>query len=315
MIDFRYHLVSLISVFLALALGIVVGTTKLNGKVLDDLRGQVQSLKDDKHTLQLTERTLERQLRTSDQFADQVGPHLVSGVLKGHSVVIISTSNADNAAKDGLQKMLESADATVTGRVQLTDDYSDPRRAADIQNFVTGTQPLGFERPSTDDAGELAGALLSYVLLDKSASSRTPSGASAVDVSQVLSGFSGLNMLRLETAQVRPAEYAVMVTGAPPTGDTAAERSQTLVELADALDNAGRGAVVVGTSASAEEPGVIGQIRKDDHMMSKVSTVDDVDAASGRIAVVFALDEQGHGGSGQYGLADNAQEPFPSMDR
>ena len=41
MIDFRYHLVSLIAVFLALAIGIVIGTTPLNGPVLDDLHGQV----------------------------------------------------------------------------------------------------------------------------------------------------------------------------------------------------------------------------------------------------------------------------------
>ncbi|MFN2523414.1 MAG: copper transporter, partial [Mycobacteriales bacterium] len=37
-IDFRYHLVSIIAVFLALALGIVVGTTALNGGIVDTLR-------------------------------------------------------------------------------------------------------------------------------------------------------------------------------------------------------------------------------------------------------------------------------------
>ena len=41
MIDFRYHLVSLIAVFLAVALGIVIGTTALNGPILDDLESQV----------------------------------------------------------------------------------------------------------------------------------------------------------------------------------------------------------------------------------------------------------------------------------
>ena len=44
MIDFRYHLVSIIGIFLALAVGIVLGTTALNGPVLDDLRGRIDDL-------------------------------------------------------------------------------------------------------------------------------------------------------------------------------------------------------------------------------------------------------------------------------
>ena len=44
MIDFRYHLVSLIAVFLAVALGIVIGTTALNAPILDDLAGEVAAL-------------------------------------------------------------------------------------------------------------------------------------------------------------------------------------------------------------------------------------------------------------------------------
>ena len=44
MIDFRYHLVSLIAVFLAVALGIVIGTTQLNGPLTDNLQAQVTAL-------------------------------------------------------------------------------------------------------------------------------------------------------------------------------------------------------------------------------------------------------------------------------
>lgn len=311
MIDFRYHLVSLISVFLALALGIVVGTTKLNGKVLDDLRGQVNALKNDKHTLQTNERSLQQQLRAGDRFVTDVSPRLVSGVLDGESVVLLSTTNAPSGVKNSLQEMLEEAGATITGRVQLTEDYSDPRRAADVQNFVDSTQPPGFTRPETDDPGQLAGSLLSYVLLDQSRSSTRPS---EVDVSQVLSGFSGLNMLRLETTQVTPADYAVLVTGSPSTDDTAQGRAKMLASLAAALDQQGKGALVTGGPDSAQDTGVIGQIRGDDTLVSKVSTVDDADTRFGQVAVVFALDEEGRGHTGQYGLADNAQDVFPTMD-
>ena len=54
MIDFRYHLVSIISVFLALAVGIVVGTTALNGVIVDDLRQRVDGLAADKRAREQT---------------------------------------------------------------------------------------------------------------------------------------------------------------------------------------------------------------------------------------------------------------------
>ena len=52
MIDFRYHLVSIIAVFLALAIGIVVGTTALNGYVVDDLRARNGAVIKDKRNLE-----------------------------------------------------------------------------------------------------------------------------------------------------------------------------------------------------------------------------------------------------------------------
>ena len=55
MIDFRYHLVSLIAVFLAVALGIVIGTTALNQPILADIKNQVTALEQDKRSLVLLE--------------------------------------------------------------------------------------------------------------------------------------------------------------------------------------------------------------------------------------------------------------------
>ena len=44
MINFRYHVVSLTAVFLALAIGLVVGTAALNGPAADALGEQVDAL-------------------------------------------------------------------------------------------------------------------------------------------------------------------------------------------------------------------------------------------------------------------------------
>ena len=89
MIDFRYHLVSLIAVFLAVALGIVIGTTALNQPILADIKSQVTALEQDKRSLEDRTQALQTQLDTSDAFEDAVAPALVDGALAGSSVLLV----------------------------------------------------------------------------------------------------------------------------------------------------------------------------------------------------------------------------------
>jgi hypothetical protein len=82
-IDFRYHLVSLIAVFLAVALGIVIGTTQLNGPLTTNLQSQVSGLQADKRALETQTQQLQSQLDAAGGFDEAVGPTLVAGTLTG----------------------------------------------------------------------------------------------------------------------------------------------------------------------------------------------------------------------------------------
>jgi hypothetical protein len=309
-IDFRYHVVSLVAVFLALALGVLLGTTQLSGGVRDDLRGQVSSLTADRRDLQGDVRALQARAKDDDAVTASLAPKLVSGVLRDTDVVVVATAQAGDATTDGVQRMLEQAGARVTGRVQLTEDYSDPRRAADVKAFVTGGgQPAGFQLPESDDAGVLAGALLSYALLG------TRDGGSEPDApatGQVLAGFASLQMLRVDSPRVTAGDLAVLVTSGPVKADDAGTRVRTLTELGSALDKAGRGAVVAGTAAaSAGGDGLVSAVRADRGLAGALSTVDDVDRPVGQVASVYALAQESAGRSGQYGTASGADAPFP----
>lgn len=77
MISFRYHVVSLVGVFLALALGIVIGTTALNGPVTSDLRHQVDDLKKQRSSLATQNKDLQGQVDTAGQFATTFGSQIV----------------------------------------------------------------------------------------------------------------------------------------------------------------------------------------------------------------------------------------------
>lgn len=310
MIDFRYHIVSLISVFLALALGIVVGTTALNGAVLSDLRKQVRGLKNDKHSLQQDTRNLQGVIRSDDAFARSVEPAVVAGRLTGRKVLVVAAPGADDAVVNGVTKTVKDAGATVTTEVELTGDYVDPRRASDVKDFATTALPAGFGLPTTSDAGTLAGSLLSDVLVGRQGQKEATSG----ERQQVLAGFGTLSVLHLRGTDVQPADLAVIVATRTPSGDNPSAAAQPITKLASALAKRADGVVVAGSAGSAQEDGVIGTVRSTDSVSTAVSSVDNADRVSGQIVTALALQSATKGEkTGQYGTAGNASAASPSL--
>ncbi|MGY1815748.1 copper transporter [Blastococcus sp. SYSU D00820] len=310
MIDFRYHLVSLIAVFLAVALGIVIGTTQLNGPVLDDLRTQVTGLQEDKRSLEDTAQRLQDQLDTDDAFEEAVGPTLVDGTLADRTVVLVLAGEVEEDVVEAVSVLVGEAGGTVTGTLRLQAEYSDPATASSLQNYVAGPGlPTGVTLPETDDTGELVAALLGQVLMIPADAVSAPDTAA---LSSVLAGLSALDVVVQDSPSVAPADYAVVLTAGAFTGDEAEGRLDTLVDLAVALDAAGSGAVVAGDAASAGETGLVGVIRVDPEISAAVSTVDNVDVASGQISTVLALGQEAEGTSGKYGTGEDTQ-PVPPV--
>ena len=167
MIDFRYHLVSLIAVFLAVALGIVIGTTQLNGPVLSNLQTQVTALQQDKRSLEDTTQGLKAQVNTSDAFEQAIAPALVKGTLTGRRVLLVVAN--DQVAQDTVDQvttLVGQAGGTLTGSIRLQPEYSDPATENALQSYVTGPgRPAGIELPTVDDAGKLVASLLAQVLM------------------------------------------------------------------------------------------------------------------------------------------------------
>jgi hypothetical protein len=309
-IDFRYHLVSLIAVFLAVALGIVIGTTALNEPILADIKNQVTALEKDKRSLEDRTQSLQAQLDTSDAFEEAVAPALVDGALAGNSVLLVVTNEGvAPETVDQVTSLIGDAGGTVSGTLTLQPEYSDPSTSAALQSYVTGPGlPTGIQLPEVDDAGQLVGALLGQVLM-------IPPGGTApgaADVSSVMAGLSALEVLTPEGDAIAPADYAVVLTAGAFSGEDAAERNATLAELVTALDAAGSGAVVAGDAESASENGLVGVIRADPTLSAAVSTVDNVGTAAGQISTVLALGREGEGTSGKYGTGEDTQ-PVPPV--
>jgi hypothetical protein len=313
-IDFRYHLVSLIAVFLAVALGIIIGTTALNEPLQANIEGQVTALEQDKRALEDHTQQLQAQLDTSDAFEEAVAPALVDGALEGKSVLlVVSNENVPPEQVEQVTALIEEAGGSVSGTISIQPEYSDPSTAQSLQSYVTGpglSSVTGVQLPETDEPAQLVASLLAQVLMIPAEPGASPPDTAAV--SSVLAGLTALEVLTPEGDSVSPADYAVVLTSGAFTGEDAAERNDTLVELVSALDAAGSGAVVAGDAASAQETGLVGAVRSDPALSAAVSTVDNVGSAAGRISTVLALGGEAEGTSGKYGTGEDAQ-PVPPV--
>jgi hypothetical protein len=309
-IDFRYHLVSLIAVFLAVALGVIIGTTALNEPLQANIEGQVTDLEQDKRALEDTTQSLQAQVDSSDAFAQAVAPALVKDTLANRRVLlVVASEDVATETAEGVTALVEQAGGTVTGTVRLQPGYSDPASASGLQSYVTGPGlPPGLQLPEADDSGQLVASVLSQVLM-------TAPGASPRDTAEIASVLSGLNALdavTVEGSSVAAADLAVVLTAGAFEGDDAAERNGTLTDLLAALDDVGSGAVVAGDAASAGENGLVGAVRSDPTLSAAISTVDNAPTGSGRLNTVLALVAEAEGTSGNYGTGEDTQ-PVPPV--
>lgn len=307
MISLRYHAISLGAVLLALALGVVLGSTSLSNSLLSGISGEKDDLARQVSDLQTQRNALNARLAQDDRFATGVGPLAVSGRLAQRTVVLVSTTNASQADQDALRGLLTAAGATVTGQVRLTDAFADPHRADQLRDLITRLIPAGATLPVASDPGSLAGGLFgALLLLNKNNSPQaTPDERAAALAGLAAGGFV------VSAPPPAPAQLVIVVTGGSQTGDSAADRAAMLARFATQLRQSGQGAVLAGGAGSADGTGPIAVVRADSSAASVLSTVDDLDTAAGRVVTVLALREQLDGKAGSYGTAGNARAPVP----
>jgi hypothetical protein len=309
MISMRYHIVSLAAVFLALALGIVLGATKISSPILAGLQDDNASLTSQTDDLTTTNEDLTNRVASDEEFAGSVAQLTVRGTLPNSNVVLITTATADPADRDAVLSLLSRAGATVTAQIQVTNDFSDPARADELRAVATQTLPTGVTLPEVPQAGAIAGGLLASVLVaDKDGKvTASPEQSAAVLAALTSAGFITV------TGTPVAGQSVVILTGAEFTGGSEADKAATVADLAGQLKKTAAGVVVAGRMGSEQPTGTIGVIRGDTAVSATVTTVDDVDTDSGRLAAVLGLVEQNGGGVGRYGLAENAQAQVPTL--
>jgi hypothetical protein len=305
-ISLRSHAISLAAVFLALAIGVALGSGLLSNTVLSglhddkrEMQNQINSLTDDKNAL--TEK-----LNTAGEFDGQMAPRILCGALGEKTAVVFRTPDAGDDDVEALTRLVGHAGGTVTGTVALTPEFVDANSAEKLLSVVNSPiVPAGKQLSTASvDQGSQAGDLLGIALLIN----KDPK-VQVVDEAQrdaVLTALRDTGFLTYGNQHIGPANTALIVTGGA-LGDDAGNRGATVARFAAGLAPHGSGTVLVGRDGSASGTAAVAVTRSDAALSATVSTIDDVDSESGRITTVLAMSDLINGGRpGQYGIGQGA---------
>lgn len=305
-ISMRHHAVSLVAVFLALAVGIVLGSGVLADSVVTGLRDDKADLRHEVQEAEDHGSRLEAQLLAADGFDAAVGPRIVRDELQERTVLLVTTPDAAPEDVDALARTVDDAGGRVTARIALTDSFVDAAGADQLRTTVTNVVPAGVElQTGAVDPGSLAGDLLGAVLLVDPATGQPRS--SPEERTLALTTLRSGGFVTYEDDQVEPAQAALVVTGVHAGGEEhGGNRGSLIARFAGVVDSRGAGAVLAGRPGAAEGNGPIAVVRADAALAAGLSTVDNLDRESGRLTTILALREQLDGGTGRYGTGPSA---------
>lgn len=274
MISFRYHVVSLVAVFVALAIGVIAGTTVIDQELIDTLRSQ--RLNDQRNLGQerATNDTLRAQLSVWDAFGRAELAPLVRDKLSGREVVIAAVGQLPAGMLDAVRTTLTDAGARAATRIDFTARWSLPDDAA-RQALTTAVGSSG-DPPTlvTEALEKLATRLRSSEAI----------GTGDADVVRALEG-AGFIALDDEDAQAFPPRGAAFVVLWPGTRDARPD-AVFGASVARALATARTTSVAEPVAAAAS---VTDRVTGDGDLAPIIPTVDHVDTMPGRYALVLAL--------------------------
>ncbi len=329
MIDFRYHVVSLVAVLLALATGILLGSSVLSGPLYDRLEATTDRVVDERDQLQEQVRELEQDKAFGTAFAEEALPELVSARLAGQRVLLVTLPGAEQATVNEIAGVLEAAGASVTGELAITDAYAMPDQESVLDSLVSQLVWPDLELPADGSPYDRAAAEIAAVVATAEVAAdpdELPGPGRVAELTdgsedqssngeaQVLPGLRAAGFVETSTDDpLSKASQVVVVTGpAPeePTDDTRRANGAHL-SLARALDAGSSGVVMAGPSSSATAGGLLAALRGGDDAAT-VSSIDVANSPIGRIAIVYALNAEENGVSGHYGTEGTTDGPLPS---
>ncbi len=292
MFGLRYHVASLAAVFVALAVGLLLGVA-VSSKVTDagedielqNVKAENENLQAELDAARAAAQAATEQGQGSEELFARSYLTLMDGRLEGKNVAVVFLGPADGGLRADVEGALADADGGAPARVIALDVPIDP---AELGAALESDEVLaGY----VDDEGDFSdlGRDLGRELVEGDET------IWSVLQSQLVEEQSGSSSVPIDAV-------VVATTWTPPEDGEGAEETQatsSLMEgLVSGLDSAG--VPIVGV-AGADDPAAVLEAYRD----QGISSVDDIDVSAGRLALALLL---AGGNPGHYGFGDGATD-------
>jgi hypothetical protein len=307
-ISFRFHIVSIIAVFLGMAIGVVVGSTYVEQATVALLRNRIDAVEDNldnrRAKIDQLEEELERQsgyISASDDFA-------VTDRLTGVPALVLAVRGVDSDAVKETTRLADQAGGEVPGVVWLEPSWAlesdDDRQAL--------AEVLG---RSTTDGDILRDAAWDSVVSELNGD---PTQEGSVLDALVERGF--LSVEPLDDGDPVLSDLAgrsprlLVVTGT----DAEPSLQPTFVAAVQAAVNAAVPTVAAEVHAEREDSpprGALVTETLDEQTRGSIIVVDHADTVAGRVAAVLSLDAVADAVVGHFGYGADATDVLPAWSQ
>jgi hypothetical protein len=306
-ISWRYHLVSIVAVILAVALGVLAGATVVGDRFVEQLQRNTANLEK-----VAEQRRIEADRLTAALVAAQ--GYLTQDKLAGRDVVLVTQDPVDEVALRELQDALErQAGARVVALLTVLPKIGDAGSKAQLAG-VFGRSP---DEPLGRLVGEFARAIAGRL-------QSGPAARGGTDLLDRVSGFLTVEHPRVDVQDIGGSNTIVVVF-AGGTSEPTVPLSLFLLPFVQELAAAPHVAPVAVGESLTSVWGLVGDVRSDtDHIPhGTIVTVDDLDQPYGGLALVMGLADlistidgvEGgdYGIHGADGILPAAPTPSPSV--
>jgi len=305
LINFRYHIVSLMAVFIALSVGIAVGVS-LSPSVD---QGLLQQAAQDRKQVTDLRAELDRRKALDDYrnaYDEQVGAAVTAGVLNGQRVAMVAMPDAPTDVLRTISNAVVGAGGTVVRDVKVNAEAFDPARAEEVTGALTAYfGPLGLNdtmSPATRLGVALGRSIGSKEMADRDALAIAGGGS-----------LEKRGLVTISKDSAAQAQLIIVVTTRASEPPPPSEELTAHVQFDVGLTT--RAGVVLAGPNSEEIQGTdVLAARSDPTAVDSLSTVDVADLSSGVTTVVLAGKERLLGRPSQhYGALAKADAPLPEL--
>ena len=308
LIDFRFFIIGIVAVFLALGVGIVIGSGFVGEPVKNAIKNQIDEALDRNEALEADILDLEERLDQNDRMLDALEPVALEGKLESEQIVLVQVEGTDGGLQEGIVSAVESAGGSVTGELRLNNKLAlvDEGAREDLARALDSplTQADQLRDLFAQELGDRLAAAANFGI-------ETPQrrGNQRLRSFELLERLADGGFLSVggDGPTVPPDARFVVAVGS--AEEPAWRVSGTVEELATSF--AAQEAPIVVAETSDGSWGVVDGIREGEAADSALSTVDNAETLAGRIAVALAIDET-PSSNGHWGIGEDAAAPLPT---